>query len=436
MKRSIPRSISLILAINLMLPAVPILIFGEEADSWDYAWTESAEAPEPGSASSPLYGYVESTASVSFDGETAETGFATVLRLKGEWLGSSPVTARIELLYREQNGVQNPVAMFNSIGLNPAAGLQAENPQDSFLESLEIDHAWAVVNLGSFDLSLGKMPVAWGTALLYNPTDRLGAVSSLDGRGGETAGTTAVVPVWYPGGSWAVEGTAVFRQRGIEGTALIGSMDPENIPLGLKVKGYAGGFDFSLSAIREVWYTGLPGGFDTSVDPPATAESWERNWYIGMDAIGQAGPFGLYLEGTFNPDKAADLVRTFDLAAGIELNPGKVSLKAEYIRSSAGDENSTDYRPELLLSGRSFFLARNYLFLYANRTLGDYLEITGAGIINLDDLSVMLTSEVVYPFLDNFELTAAGSLPFGPDGSEYALDFMIPEISIGLKASF
>ncbi len=389
-----------------------------------------------GQDSSALYGYVETAGTAVFDGADVHSGFSTAFRLKGEWRGSAPVTARMELVYREQTGAANTLSLLNELGMNPMPELQAGNPQDNFLESIEIDHAWASAGLGMFDISFGKMPLAWGTAWLYNPTDRLGAAASLAGREAETAGTTALVPVFYPGGSWAVEGTIVFRQRGIAGSALTGSMDPENLPLGLRIRGYAAGFDFSVSALREVWYTGFPGGYDTSVDPPAEGEEWERRNFIGMDTIGQIGPFGLYLEGTFDPGSADDISRAVDLAAGVEMNPGKLSLKAEYIRSSAGSDDTAEYNPALLLSGRSFFLARNYLFLYAGRTFGDYLEITCAGIVNLDDRSSMITAEAVYPFFNDFELKISGSLPSGEKETEYGLDFMNPELSLSLKASF
>lgn len=396
---------------------------------------------EPGNlafspVSSTLFGYVETSGSLIFDDGAVLSGFSTVFRLKGEWRGSSPVSARMELVYRELTGGTNTLSLLNEWGMNPAPGIQAENPQDSFLEQVEIDHAWANAALGLFDISLGKMPLAWGNAWLYNPTDRLGAAASLTGRGAETGGTTALVPVFYPGGNMALEGTLVLKQRGLEGKALTGSLDPKNIPFGLRLKGYAAGFDVSLSVIREVWYTGLPGGYDLSVEPPVEGESWDRRWFLGADAIGQVGPLGLYMEGTLGLDSEDDFSRVLDLAAGVELNPGKFSLKAEYIRCSTGAADPEDYNPGLLFSGRSFFLARNYLFLYASRTFGDYLEITTAGILNLDDRSAMITAEAVYPFFNDFELNVSGTLPFGGRGTEYGLDYMNPELSLGLKASF
>jgi len=48
----------------------------------------------------------------------------------------------------------------------------------------------------------------------------------------------------------------------------------------------------------------------------------------------------------------------------------------------------------------------------------------------------MLTAEVVYPFSGDFELKVSGSLPLGKENSEYALDFMNPELGISMKASF
>jgi len=403
-----------------------------------------------------LYGYIETAATAVFNegDEKLSTGSAARFRLKGEWRPVELITARMELLYQEQTGAVNPLVTYNSLGINPDTMLQAENPQDSFLERLEIDHAWAVVNLGSFDISFGKLPMAWGNAWLYNPTDRLGASVSLEDREAETAGTAAIVPVWYPGSGWAVEGTLVFRQRGMENSALIGSADPENLPFGLKIKGYAAGFDFALSFMREVWYTGAPGGYLAS-DPTTPAESWERTYFLGFDTIGSAGPAGLYLEASVaapqngnSMDFSADwnLAEVLDLSAGIEYASGPFSLKAEYIYSSAGEDSSDDYDPGLLISGRAFFLGRHYLFLYSSRTFGDFFEVSAAGIINVNDWSAALSVEALYPFLDDFAVSAGLSCPLGPAGSEYngrfdlgtgeKLDLMHPEISLSLKTSF
>lgn len=472
-----------VLVCLLFLPAAPVPLLSQELGEWGSSWDDGGEtggngvpvqfdesgtsgggagsAGGVGSAGTGfgeragLYGYVESRAVVSLDGDAMESGFSIRLRLKGEWNSSDVITARMEMVYSEDVGALNSLSRAIDLGIYPAVALQAENPQDSFLGKFEVDQAWGVVNLGRFDLSLGKMPIAWGNAWFYNPTDRLGKPAAPESRQAETPGIAAVVPVWYPGGDWALEGTMVFRQRGIENTALTGSMNPGNIPLGLRVKGYAGGFDFAASIMREVWYTGLPGGYDLTVDPPEAAEEWERSWYLGFDTIGQIGPFGLYIETSLaapGEEKEIDFsgpwkpAQNLDLSAGIEYASGPWSLKGEYMHYSDGESSMDDYRPDLLLAGRAYFLARNYLFLYVSRTVGDFLEISSAGIVNLDDRSAVLSVEGDYPFLDNFEGTISFSLPFGPGGSEYRgefdpgtgepMDFMVPEVSLALKLSF
>jgi len=463
-----------VLVCLLFLPAAPVTLLSQELGEWGSSWDDGDETGEfdglgqydeagmsGGSAGTDfderagLYGYVESRAAVSFDRDTAGLGFSTRLRLKGEWKSSDVITARMEMGYNEDEGVLNSLTRALDLGIYPAVALQAENPQDSFFGRFEVDQAWGVVNLGCFDLSLGKMPIAWGNAWFYNPTNRLGEAAAPKGSLSETPGIAAFVPVWYPGGDWALEGTVVFRQRGVENTALTGSMDPGNIPLGLRVKGFGGGFDFTVSIMREVWYTGIPGGFDLTVDPPEAAEAWERTWYLGLDTIGQIGPVGLYLETSFAAPGEGNRIdfsvpwrpgQNLDLSAGIEYASGPWSLKGEYIHYSAGEGSMDDYRPDLLLAGRAYFLARNYLFLYASRRVGDFLEISSAGIVNLDDRSTVFSIEGNYPFLDNFEGTISFSLPFGPAGSEYRgefdpgtgkeVDFMVPEVSLALRLSF
>jgi len=460
-----------VLVCLLFYSSAPVLLVSQELDEWGSSWEDSGgtggigQFDEAGTAGGEagtvfgeragLYGYVESRAAASFDGDAAEYGFSTRLRIKGEWKSSEAITARMEMVYSEQEGSLNSLTRALDLGIYPAVALQAENPQDSFLGRFEVDQAWGVVNLGRFDMSMGKMPIAWGNAWFYNPTDRLGEAAAPESRQAETPGIAAFVPVWYSGGDWAVEGTVVFRQRGIENTALTGSMDFRNIPLGLRVKGYAVGFDFAVSIMREVWYTGLPGGYDLTVDPPEEAEEWERTWYLGFDTIGQIGPFGLYLETSLAAPGEGNRIdfsvpwkpgQNLDLSAGIEYASGPWSLKGEYMHYSGGEGSKDDYRPDLLLAGREYFLARNYLFLYVSRTVGDFLEISSAAVVNLDDRSAVLSVEGNYPFLDNFEGTLSFALPSGPEGSEYRgefdpgtgepVDFIVPEVSLTLKLSF
>jgi len=453
--------------IMALLFGAPVLVSGQTIDTdaigstdeqqeWEDSWqnvTGDAEAEPKGPS---LFGYVEVRGNTVYDegSQQFRTGFSSRFRLKGEWQPSDCITARMEILYHDKYGTINPLTVYNQLGINPQTLLQSDNPQDSFVEGLDLDHAWAVVNLGNFDLSFGKLPLAWGNAWLYNPTDRLSATPALEDREAETTGTIAVIPVWYPGDCWAIEGTLVFAQRGTGEAALIGSADPGNLPLGLRVKGYAAGFDFSFSAVREVWYTGAAGGY-LPADPTTPAESWEHGYFIGLDTVGSIGPLGMYLEATLAIPQSGnsidfqsdwEIADAVDLSTGLEYMNGPYTAKTEFIYSSAGTNSPETYDPGLLLGGRSFLLARQYLLIYGSRTIGDFFETIATALINLNDGSSIVSAELMYPFRDNFEASASCSWPFGPAESEFngkfdlgtgkIVDIMQPEISVSLKTSF
>lgn len=428
---------NILLFLTLLIISVSGKLFA--GDQWSSSWGESEGETEAVENVSPLYGYIETRALGSFDSVEAEWGHRTAMRLKGEWPVSEALTARMELSYEMRQGVVNDYVLAAGYGLLAYPSLESDNPQDDFLQSLELDHAWAVVSLGSADLSFGKMPLAWGTAWLFNPTDRLGARSGLQDREAETPGIPALVAAWYPVPEIALEASAVFRQRGIEDKALLGSADVENIPFGLKAKAYIAGFDLSLSFIREVWYSGgLP-----LVGP----EEWLSSHLLGLDLVGELGDVGIYLESAVQLHRDHwDVLDDVDLSTGVEYSMGGYDMKMEYIHNGSGESSKTAYDLPALLAGRQLFLSRNYLFLYCANTLGDYLDISASGLINLNDGSLVAGTEIAYPLLDNLEVSLSGSFPMGASGSEYngefdlgtgeVRDFMRPELALQLKASF
>ena len=177
-----------VLVCLLFLPAAPVTLLSQELGEWGSSWDDGDETGEfdglgqydeagmsGGSAGTDfderagLYGYVESRAAVSFDRDTAGLGFSTRLRLKGEWKSSDVITARMEMGYNEDEGVLNSLTRALDLGIYPAVALQAENPQDSFFGRFEVDQAWGVVNLGCFDLSLGKNADCLGQRVVLQP---------------------------------------------------------------------------------------------------------------------------------------------------------------------------------------------------------------------------------------------------------------------------
>jgi hypothetical protein len=420
------------------------------------------------------YGYIETTATARVDEKAQaepQLGAGTRARLKTEWTPQPEITARVETVYDYRTGIANETVLASALGLNSAPAYQAQDPNDDYLSAFEVDHAWASVNLERMDLSLGKLPIAWGSGYVFNPTDHLNAAGSLEGRDAETPGTVAFVPTVYLGGQWALGGYMAFEQKGVGASALEGSAEPENLPYGLRLRGYAAGFDLSVTVAKEVRYTGAPGGYASDeTGNPVPAKSYERRHFLGLDAVGTVGNVGVYAETSltapqegndvdfsagYDPDEALAAAVGLEYTFSDGWSGDGLSVKAEYAHLGSGAERTTDYEVERLLDGSAITLAEDYLFLFASRTCIDFLELTLSSLVNLNDASALLIPEASYSFLDNFEGSVSVSLPFGKKGTEFdgrienatppaqmtesarpSLDLYEPEVSLSIKASF
>lgn len=410
-----------------------------------------------------VYGYVETTAATRFDDAGTEDpafGGENRTRLKAEWQPQDEITARLEALHTYRTGILNSTLTADELGLTPA-GTQAGDPNDDYLSKFELDHAWASVNLGWMDLSLGKMPIAWGSGYVFNPTDHLNAAGSLEGREAETPGTVALAPTAYIG-RWALGGYMALEQTQNSRFALEGGTEPENLPFGVRLRGYVAGFDLAVSAAREVRYTGAPGGeIPDGAGGWTDDEGYRRTHYLGLDTIGTLGDLGVYLEAALRAPQDGNKIdfgaeydpeEAVEAAAGLEYtfadgwSGGGLSLKMEYAHLGAGASSTEDYDLTRLFDGSAITLAEDYLFLYGSQTYIDFLELTLSSLVNLNDGSFALLPEALYSFHQNFEGTLALTLPFGTKGTEFdgridgdgfaEVDIAEPEVSISVKASF
>jgi hypothetical protein len=413
-----------------------------------------------------LYGYVETSLNsrIDDDGKKAPAfGAASRTRVKAEWTPSDVLTARLEAVHRFRTGVANETVMAGRLGLS-APGMQATDANDDYLSSMELDHAWASVSLNRLDLWLGTFPIAWGSAYVFNPTDHVNAAGSLEGRDAETPGTAALAPTLYLG-EWALGGYLALQQKGAEPFALQGSTKPENLPFAVRLRGYVAGFDVTLSAAKEVRYTGAPGGAlptegDASADW-APAERYRRHHYVGFDTIGSLGDLGLYTEAALElPQDGNEIDFTADhtfeealeAAVGLEYtfadgwSGGGLSLKAEYAHLGGGATDSAHYDFRPVIEGSAITVAEDYLFLYASRTYLDFWVVTLSSLLNLNDGSLILAPETSYAFDENFEGRLEFLVPLGPNDSEFdgtvdqanlpSFDLFEPEITLSFKASF
>ena len=403
------------------------------------------------------YGYVKSTARLGFghfsdllpqDGgfingksqsgggsrdDAYSSGALTVLRLKADWEPEELVSAHVELEFETSRGYLNPYGFQEASGLDALteasggtapADLQGQNPQDDFHSELMIDHAWALFSTGPLDLKLGKMPVAWGTAYAFNPIDRVNSDEEWGGsEGEETPGSTGLMPSLQVGGPFSLTSYLLYEEKTRSAPAGEAEGNPDNYPFGIKLQGYGGRTDYSLAFVKEVTYLGPSGSAIGD-----TENEYRRWYYLGSELFTSVGDGGLYAEavcrlpgnnGSIDFDDEYELTELFEAAAGGEYTlEGGTTLRAEYCYHGRGEVEKSEYRVAGLLSGELPMLGRDYLFARVSHTFFDYLELSLAGLGNLNDRSFVVLPEASYSLKTNVQLTASGVLPYGPKGSE------------------
>ena len=253
--------------------------------------------------------------------------------------------------------------------INSSADLYNKNIIDPY--NLEVREAY--VQLFGFlnknlDVKIGRQRITWGTADKLNPTDNLNPYDLEDVLDfGRHRGSDAISLDYYFNSEFSLQGVYVpFFQPvnmpiGIfanaltpsmelpQGMTLMGFTDQINMPqynlgesstAGLKFKGFAAGYDFSLSY---VWgRDGMPistyntftpvdaiGGISIKSDL-----SFNRTHIFGADMAGSIGGVGVWAEAAaFLPEK--DVIMTNDLSAMYPASPDPVTQDSTVLEKEA-----------------------------------------------------------------------------------------------------
>lgn len=372
-----------------------------------------------------LYGYLSnfSSAHLVFDDDgsydTTTFGNTIHLRLKGDWYPEERLHFHLETSYFHRYGNQNPFVQMESFGF-PAIE-QAAEPTEDFNQELLIDHAWGLVNIGKFDLQFGKLPVGWGTGYVFNPTDRLNAAGTLDYVSEETPGAVGFLGSYSLTDTLALSGYLMFTDKSRKREAVAVDSEFKSYPFGLKLSGYAKGFDYSFSMIREVLY----------VSPEL-----ETLYYAGFDGVGMLFDLiGIYGEGTlclpwtgdtFDFD-GYDVEENLDIVLGVEYTfDFDMELKAEYFHQGTGQSDKEAYDVLDLLTLRRPVIAEDYLAAFAEKPFLDFYKVTFGGIVNLNDSSYAAIGEFQYDMRNNFQIMSGITWLGGSDRSEFSGEFLMP----------
>ena len=328
---------------------------------------ESEEAAVPFS----IYGYLVNFSSVNFytsgSGiENMDMGNTFYMRLKGDFEPEEALHFHFEASY---------------------SGSMGNHSFSTLYESYAIDHLWGSVAIGLFDLQFGKIPIAWGTGYVFNPSSRTASSAYMETVSEETAGTLGVVPSVQLDSGLAIQGYIAFQDKNHVTTGADGNFN--NLPFGIKLQAAAGLFDLSAGFMKEVIN-------DES--------SYSRYYYLSSDFAGAVRDFGVYGEASLRfPGDGGSLsldyngynfIDSLELAAGFDYTIPEIDVisRLEYYHYGPGVSSKDLYDYDKVLSGELMLQGEDYLFLMLERVFFSYLTLTAGGIINLNAYST-----VIYP---------------------------------------
>jgi hypothetical protein len=350
--------------------------------------------------------------------------------------------------------------------ISSSADLYNKNIVDPY--NLEIREAY--IQLFGFlsknlDVKIGRQRITWGTADKLNPTDNLNPYDLEDILDfGRHRGSDAVSFDYYFNSEYSLQGVYIpfFQPANMpvgifanaltpamempQGMTLMGMTDQINMPkynlsesstAGLKFKGFAARFDFSLSY---VWgRDGMPISTYNTFTPVDTLGgisinsdlSFYRTHIFGADLAGSIGGVGVWAEAAaFLPE--SEVVMSNDLSAMYALPSGSVTQdsvvleKEVYLKFVLGaDYNFSDgsYLNFQYMHGfineRGSDALNDYFFVrYEKKFFDDLLKIApiGGGFIvsDWDDVgnnyAIVYVPEISYMATDNAEIILSAAI--------------------------
>lgn len=248
-------------------------------------------------------------------------------------------------------------------------------------DDLELDRLYFDIELGQWDLRLGRQAINFGQAQIWNPVDLVDSNTALDFD---------------------------IVKQGIDAVRASYSISSTANVLGLVAFPDGG----SLSLLRGEVLLG-----NTEVGLLAAVDRRDDDVILGCDLKGDLG-VGWWVEGAYHDrqdDTFHQLVLGFDYSFPVFR---QLYIAAQYYRDSSGGTNVDNYPFAEAASGRRF-LARQYGSLIASLSLDELTSINSSVIYNLEDQSYVATAGLARYFFDNLEVTLRASLFRGSGPGEF-----------------
>ncbi len=247
---------------------------------------------------------------------------------------------------------------------------------------VDLDRAFFDVELGDWDLRIGRQAINFGQAQIWNPVDLVDSNSPLD-FDVVKEGIDAFRASWAASSTASVQGLVAFPDGGtlalLRGEVLAGSAD-----LGFL----------------------------------AAADARTDEVVFGFDVKGDWG-VGYWIESAFHDlsegEDYLQVVAGFDYSFAVQ---DQLYLAVQLYHDESGGTGVADYDYASLGTTRRF-LARGYGSLIAGLTFDELTTLNGSVIYNLEDSSFVTTVGLARYFFDNLEVTVRASLFRGSGPGEY-----------------
>ncbi len=370
---------------------------------------------------------------------------------------------------------------FRNLGL-PQYASSTDLYNKGIIDPYNLELREAYVELYGFifknlDLKIGRQRITWGTADKLNPTDNLNPYDMEDILDfGRHRGSDAINMTYYLNNEFSIQGVFIpfFQPANMpvgifasalnpsielpQGMTLMGFTDQINMPAynlgesattGMKLKGFAAGFDFSLSY---VWgRDGMPiatyntftpvdaiGGITINSDL-----SFYRTHIFGADLAGGIGGVGVWAEAAaFLPDNdinmSTDLSALFPVGTPTEMTIMDTTIlkKEAYVKFVLGADYNFANGAYLNIQYMHGFInergndnLNDYFFIQAEKKFFDdklkIVPLAGGFIVNdwediENNYSIVYMPSIAYQATDNAEITLMATIFEGEGTNMFA----------------
>ncbi len=259
-----------------------------------------------------------------------------------------------------------------------------EGPQPSDTTYTQLDRAYVDFYFPGFDMTLGKQRVAIGVSRVWAPLDLFNRVNIFD-PAEEKPGVNAL-KVYIPVGKTS---------------SLTGVFSPED------------NFNSSKSSLRAKTHF-------AGIDAALTYIYWgiQNQDIYGIDLRGE-NFIGWWLEGGYfvSPsEKDLKIVIGFDYTFPVK---GGLYWLNEYFYDESGEEDSSQYDYDRLLTGERFTLGREYYLSALQFPTAGLFSANLTYIGNWSDGSYILSPSIRYEITQNASIAAGFFFSMGAEGGEF-----------------